>query len=108
MDEVVFAFYKFHDASSRVAAYKGNEVVENLSKAYFLEGKNLGDINCLIEIGMQSGLTKIITSTVFENNKEIKIVPISINNGSLIEVSKFLVEELIMLSRKKTNKSLYE
>ena len=28
VDEVVFAFYKFHDASSRVAAYKGNEVVD--------------------------------------------------------------------------------
>ena len=53
---------------------KGNEVVENLFKAYFLEGKNLGEINCLIEIGIQSGLTKKITSTVFENNKEIKII----------------------------------
>ena len=53
---------------------KGNDVVENLFKAYFLEGKNLGDINCLIEIGMKSGLTKKITSTAFENTKEIKIV----------------------------------
>ncbi len=53
---------------------KGNTVVENLFKAYFLEGKNLGDINCLIEIGMKSGLTKKITSTVFENTKDIKIV----------------------------------
>ena len=53
---------------------KGNEVVENLFKAYFLEGKNLGDINCLIEIGMKSGLIKKITSTVFENTKDIKIV----------------------------------
>ena len=53
---------------------KGNAVVENLFKAYFLEGKNLGDINCLIEIGMKSGLTKKITSTVFENTKDIKIV----------------------------------
>jgi len=53
---------------------KGNDVVENLFKAYFLEGKNLGDINCLIEIGMKSGLTKKITSTVFENTKDIKIV----------------------------------
>ena len=53
---------------------KGNEVVENLFKAYFLEVKNLGDINCLIEIGMKSGLTKKITSTVFENAKDIKIV----------------------------------
>ena len=53
---------------------KGNDIVENLFKAYFLEGKNLGDINCLIEIGMKSGLTKKITSTVFENTKDIKIV----------------------------------
>ena len=53
---------------------KGNDVVENLFKAYFLEGKNLGDINCLIEIGMKSGLTKKITSKVFENTKDIKIV----------------------------------
>ncbi len=53
---------------------KGNAVVENLFKAYFLEGKNLGDINCLIEIGIKSGLTKKITSTVFENTKDIKIV----------------------------------
>ena len=53
---------------------KGNDVVENLFKAYFLEGKNLGDINCLIEIGMKSGLTKKITPTVFENTKDIKIV----------------------------------
>ena len=43
-------------------------------KAYFLEGKNLGDINCLIEIGIKSGLTKKITTTVFENTKDIKIV----------------------------------
>ena len=53
---------------------KGNDVVENLFKAYFLEGKNLGDINCLIQIGRKSGLTKKITSTVFENTKDIKIV----------------------------------
>jgi len=53
---------------------KGNAVVENLFKAYFLEGKNLGDINCLIEIGIKSGLTKKITTTVFENTKDIKIV----------------------------------
>ena len=53
---------------------RGNDIVENLFKAYFLEGKNLGDINCLIEIGMKSGLTKKITSTAFENTKEIKIV----------------------------------
>jgi predicted DsbA family dithiol-disulfide isomerase len=53
---------------------KGNDIVENLFKAYFLEGKNLGDINCLIEIGMKSGLTKKITSTVFENTKDIKKV----------------------------------
>ena len=53
---------------------KGNEVVENLFKAYFLDGKNLGDINCLVEIGMKSGLTKKITSTVFENIKDIKTV----------------------------------
>ena len=53
---------------------KGNAVVENLFKAYFLEGKNLGDINCLIEIGMKSGLTKKITSTVFENTIDIKKV----------------------------------
>ena len=26
--EVVFSFYEFHDARSRVAAYKGNEVVD--------------------------------------------------------------------------------
>ena len=53
---------------------KGNDIVENLFKAYFLEGKNLGDINCLIEIGIKSGLTKKITSTVFENTKDKKIV----------------------------------
>ena len=53
---------------------KGNEVVENLFKAYFLDGKNLGDINCLIEIGMKSDLTKKITSTVFENTNDIKII----------------------------------
>ena len=49
-------------------------MVENLFKAYFLEGKNLGDINCLIEIGMKSGLTKKITSKVFESTKDIKII----------------------------------
>ena len=43
---------------------KGNKVVENLFKAYFLEGKNLGDINCLIEIGMKSGLTKKIIANI--------------------------------------------
>ena len=53
---------------------KGNDVVENLFKAYFLEGKNLGNINCLIKIGMKSGLTKKITSTVFENTIDIKKV----------------------------------
>ena len=53
---------------------KGNEVVENLFKAYFLEGKNLGDINNLIELGVKSGLTKKITLATFEDNKEIKII----------------------------------
>ena len=53
---------------------KANEVVENLFKAYFVDGKNLGDINCLIEIGIKSGLTRKITSTTFENIKDIKIV----------------------------------
>ena len=53
---------------------KANEVVENLFKAYFVDGKNLGDINCLIEIGIKSGLTRKITSTTFETIKDIKIV----------------------------------
>ena len=53
---------------------KGNEVVENLFKAYFLNGKNLGEINSLIQIGMKSGLTKKITSKVFESTKDIKII----------------------------------
>ena len=53
---------------------KGNEVVENLFKAYFLNGKNLGEIISLIQIGMKSGLTKKITSKVFESTKDIKII----------------------------------
>ena len=56
-------------------------------KAYFLDGKNLGDINNLIEIGMKSGLTKKITSAAFENTKDIKIVQENENKYRKVGVS---------------------
>ena len=51
---------------------KQNEVEEALFKAYFIDGKNLDDINTLVEIGINNGIEKQQIENTYKENKFIK------------------------------------
>lgn len=55
---------------SHLAKHKGlqNEAEEQLFKAYFTEGRNINDIDTLVEIGISIGLDSAETKTHLENN----------------------------------------
>mgnify|MGYP001176081409 FL=1 len=53
---------------------KGTLLVENLFKAYFAEGKDIGNIDSLIEISRKSGLSKKITKKMLEHDEKIDII----------------------------------
>ena len=50
---------------------KANQIVENLFIAYFYKGTDLGNKNHLIKIAKESGLTKKLSTRLFENEKDI-------------------------------------
>ena len=53
---------------------KANCVVENLFIAYFYKGTDPGNKNHLIKIAKESGLTKKLSTRLFENEKDINSI----------------------------------
>ena len=53
---------------------KANQIVENLFIAYFYKGTDLGNKNHLIKIAKESGLTKKLSTRLFENEKDINSI----------------------------------
>lgn len=53
---------------------KENTVEEALFKAYFTDGKNIGDIDVLKDIAKQSGLNESAVNTLFEGGQEKETV----------------------------------
>jgi len=47
---------------------KGDEVEENLFKAYFIEGKDIGNPEVLVEIGKRNGLTDLNVNDALTND----------------------------------------
>jgi len=48
---------------------KGDEIEEVLFKAFFIDGKNIGDIHTLVQLGEEIGLNKEEIITIFDNDK---------------------------------------
>ena len=53
---------------------KANQIVENLFIAYFYKGMDLGNKNHLIKIASESGLTKKLSTKLFENKTDINSI----------------------------------
>ena len=64
----------------------GNQLEEALFKAYFTDGKNIGDINDLLNIGVSIGLNKIELKAVLESEKFTNEVNTDISEAQEIGV----------------------
>ena len=51
---------------------KGGQIIDKLFKSYFLNGKNLGDLNFLIKLGISFGFDKRLIMTQFKSNLDIE------------------------------------
>ncbi len=79
---------KAHQLSHLAKKYnKQNQLEEALFKAYFIEGKNLDDIQTLLEIGTANGLDKHDIENTFTNNKYISDIAKDIEDGQKIGVT---------------------
>ena len=74
---------------------KANQIVENLFIAYFYKGTDLGNKNHLIKIAKESGLTKKLSTRLFENEKDIILFKKQKIN---IEELESLVSQLLSLT----------
>ncbi len=80
-EQIPFAFEKIQWTPNTFAAHrlvwyaaqqgKQDEVVENLFGAYFLEGRNLGDVKSLTHVAVEAGLDRIETETFLASEKGV-------------------------------------
>jgi predicted DsbA family dithiol-disulfide isomerase len=80
-ERIPFAFEKIQRTPNTFATHrlvwyaaqegKQDEVVENLFGAYFLEGRNLGDVKTLTHVAVEAGLDRIETETFLASEKGV-------------------------------------
>ena len=133
-EQIFFAFEKIQLTPNTFAAHrlvwhaaqqgKQDEVVENLFRAYFLEGNNIGDLKILSHVAAEAGLDRTETESFLASDKGaaevkgeeavgrrlgIRGVPYFILNGSIsisgaqppdIFVSAFQQAEATVVKRK--------
>ena len=133
-EQIPFAFEKIQLTPNTFAAHrlvwhaaqqgKQDEVVENLFRAYFLEGNNIGDLKILMHVAAEAGLDRTETESFLASDKGaaevkgeeavgrrlgIRGVPYFILNGSIsisgaqppdIFVSAFQQAEATVVKRK--------
>jgi predicted DsbA family dithiol-disulfide isomerase len=51
---------------------KGDEVAEGLFRAYFSEGRDIGRVETLVEIGQDAGLDANLLTELFESDRDIE------------------------------------
>ena len=78
-ERIPFAFEKIQRTPNTFSAHrliwyaaqqgKQDEVVENLFRAYFLEGKNIGDLKTLAHVAVEAGLDRTETDTFLASEK---------------------------------------
>jgi predicted DsbA family dithiol-disulfide isomerase len=80
-EQIPFAFEKIARTPNTFAAHrlvwyaaqqgKQDEVVETLFRAYFLEGKNIGDLKILTHVAGEAGLDQVETETFLASEKGV-------------------------------------
>ena len=80
-ERIPFAFEKIQRTPNTFSAHrliwyaaqqgKQDEVVENLFRAYFLEGKNIGDLKTLAHVAVEAGLDRTETDTFLASEKGV-------------------------------------
>ena len=80
-EQIPFAFEKMQRTPNTFAAHrlvwyaaqqgKQDEVVEALFRAYFLEGKNIGDVKILTHVADEAGLDRTETETFLASEKGV-------------------------------------
>jgi predicted DsbA family dithiol-disulfide isomerase len=80
-ERIPFAFEKIQRTPNTFAAHrlvwyaaqqgKQDEVVETLFRAYFLEGKNIGDVKTLTHLAAEAGLGRTETETFLASDKGV-------------------------------------
>jgi predicted DsbA family dithiol-disulfide isomerase len=80
-EQIPFAFEKIQRTPSTFAAHrlvwyaaqqgKQNEVVESLFRAYFLEGKNIGELKTLVRVAAEAGLDRTETDTFLTSEQGV-------------------------------------
>jgi predicted DsbA family dithiol-disulfide isomerase len=80
-EQISFAFEKIQRTPNTFAAHrlvwyaaqqgKQDEVVETLFRAYFLEGKNIGDVKTLTHVAAEAGLDRTETDTFLASEKGV-------------------------------------
>jgi predicted DsbA family dithiol-disulfide isomerase len=78
-EQIPFAFEKIQMTPNTFAAHrlvwhaaqqgKQDEVVENLFRAYFLEGNNIGDLKILTHVAAEAGLDRAETESFLASDK---------------------------------------
>jgi predicted DsbA family dithiol-disulfide isomerase len=81
VEQIPFAFERIQRTPNTFAAHrlvwyaaqqgKQNEVVETLFRAYFLEGKNIGDLKVLTLVAVEAELDRIETETFLASEKGV-------------------------------------
>jgi protein disulfide-isomerase len=64
----------------------GDQLEEALFKAYFTDGKNIGEINDLLEIGVSIGIEKLALKAVLESEQYANEVKNDISEAQQIGV----------------------
>ena len=80
-EQIPFAFEKIQRTPNTFAAHrlvwyaaqqgKQDEVVENLFGAYFLEGRNLGDVKTITHVAVEAGLDQTETEAFLASEKGV-------------------------------------
>ena len=80
-EQIPFAFEKIQRTPNTFAAHrlvwyaaqqgKQDEVVENLFRAYFLEGRNLGDVKTITHVAVEAGLDQTETEAFLASEKGV-------------------------------------
>ena len=80
-ERISFAFEKIQRTPNTFAAHrlvwyaaqqgKQNDVVEALFRAYFLNGKDIGDVKALVHVSAEAGLDRIETETFLASEKGV-------------------------------------
>ncbi len=94
---VPFAFQKIQRTPNTFAAHrlvwyagqrkKQDEVVETLFRAYFLEGKNIGDVKALAHVAVEAGLDRTETEEFLASDKGVTEVKMEEAVGRRLGIS---------------------